>query len=95
VKNFKIRLRFTHTPGNYLDILEVFNLHDLSSSIGTCTVRLENNEIVGYMDLTTDVSDDLFVYYRYNTEEGLYTAIQFLEEPRREMEALTIRELLR
>jgi hypothetical protein len=95
MKNFKIRLRFTHTPGNYQDVMDVFYLHDLNKSIGTCTVKQENNEIVGYMLLNQDVDEELYVYYRYNIPEGIYHAIQFLAEPQRDMEALTVGELLR
>jgi hypothetical protein len=95
MKNFKIRLRFTHTSGNYQGVMDVFHLHDLGKSVGTCTVKQENNEIIGYMVLNLDVDEGLYVYYRYNIPEGIYHAIQFLAEPQQNTEALTIRELLR
>jgi hypothetical protein len=78
MKKFKLRLRFSRTPGNYRDVMNVFYLHDLSKSIDTCTVYRENGEIIGYLDLSIDVSDDLYVYYRYNSPDGEFNAIQFL-----------------
>ena len=78
-----------------MNVLDVFHLHDLSKSIGTCTIQREDNEIIGYMSLEAGVDDNLYVYYRYNSPEDVFYAIQLLPELKKDTEAFTIRELLR
>lgn len=95
MKNFKIRVRFTHTPGNHTNPLDVILGTDILNPIGICEVFEQAGEIIGLCKLEVDVEDDLYVYYREDLIANQIHAIQLLEELLPDKEAFTILDLLR
>ena len=95
MKKFKIRLRFTHSPANYENPMDVVLNDDIFNSVGTCYVTQENGEIIGNIVTDEDIDIDMFVYYRHNLIEDIYHAVQFRDKQLPDKEGLSIRELLR
>lgn len=95
MRKFKTRLRFTHTPGNYSNPMNVILNDNYNESIGRCDITLENEEVIGNFSLQVDIEDSLFVYYRENVIENFYYAIQLRENQLPDKVALTIAELRR
>lgn len=95
MQKFKMRLRFTHSPADHSNPMNVILNDDYNTSVGRCDISIENGEVIGNFSLQVDVPESMFVYYRHNILENFFYAIQFRENAFPDRGTLTIAELIR
>ncbi len=84
MRNFQVILRNDIIYYTLNQVVNVYLGRNINHAIGTCTVSYNGTEYIGDIQLTQDVSEDLYFYRHYLSETGDFRDIILTEEMTRD-----------